>query len=140
MLSFLCIITIPMPKLYTLHIICNGIKVYDQVVSEVQHYALAGVNQLIGVSSHRLKGLGFDSWSGNIPGLQFQSLVRVPTRRQPVDWSLPLSLSLSLPHFPPCLKKQRKSVLGWGFKKTPHYEIISARNRNVVSSDFYLLV
>ena len=32
--------------------------------------ALTSVAQLGGVSSYKLKGLGFDSWSGHMPGLR----------------------------------------------------------------------
>ena len=41
--------------------------------------ALAGVAQLVGVSSHNPKGHGLDSQSGHMPGLQVQSPVRMST-------------------------------------------------------------
>lgn len=40
MASFVWVITILIPKLYTLHIIFHSIKLYDQVVSKVQHYEI----------------------------------------------------------------------------------------------------
>ena len=39
--------------------------------------AMAGVDQLVAASSHKLKGPMFDSWLGHIPGLQIQPPVRV---------------------------------------------------------------
>ena len=42
--------------------------------------ALAGVAQLVRASSHKPKGHGLDSWSGHIPRLGVQSLVRVHMR------------------------------------------------------------
>lgn len=32
------VITILIPKLYNLHTICHGMKIFDQVISKVQHY------------------------------------------------------------------------------------------------------
>ena len=40
--------------------------------------ALAIVAQVVGASSHDLKGHEFDSWSGHIPRLQVRSLVGEP--------------------------------------------------------------
>ena len=41
------------------------------------HSALA---QLVGASSHRLRGCGFDSWSGHMPRLQVRFLVVEPMK------------------------------------------------------------
>ena len=49
--------------------------------SNVESMALAGVAQLVRVSSHKPKGHRFDSWSGHLPRLQVQSLVWARTRR-----------------------------------------------------------
>ena len=51
---------------------------------------LAGVAQLVGAAAGALKGRGFDSWSGHVPGLQVQSLVGA---HQPMFLSLSFSLS-----------------------------------------------
>ena len=60
---------------------------------------------LIAASSCTPKGCRFNSWSGHMPGLQFQSPVGM-YRRQPIDVALSLSLS-----------KQSKHTLRWGLKK-----------------------
>ena len=41
---------------------------------ELMQGALTGVAQLVGVSSCKSKGLGFNSWSGHMPKLQIWSL------------------------------------------------------------------
>ena len=49
------------------------------------------VAQLVGASSCKLKGCGFDSRSGHVPSLQVspRSPVGVHYKRQPIDVSLP---------------------------------------------------
>ena len=70
--------------------------------SNVESMALAGVAQLVRVSSHKPKGHRFDSQSGHIPSLQVPSLVRTHTRRKRsmflshINVPLPPSLSPSL--------------------------------------------
>ena len=56
---------------------------------------------LVGVSSCRAKGHGFNSWSGHMPRLWVQYPIRLSTRRQPtdlllIDLLLPFLFSLLL--------------------------------------------
>ena len=59
-----------------------------------------------------IKWLQVDSWSGHIPGLQGQSLVRVHTRGNQSMFlsNINVSLSLSLSLSPPFLSKMNKYV------------------------------
>ena len=70
---------------------------------------LAGVARLAGASSLRLKGSGFDSGQDTDPGYRVGVGRLIPvgahSRRQPIDVSLSLCLSLSLP---PSLSKAMK--------------------------------
>ena len=68
--------------------------------------ALAGVAQLVGASSHRPKGHGFDSQSGYMPRLWVWSLVGA---HMAGNQSKFLSLSLSLPS---PISKVKECVLG----------------------------
>ena len=70
--------------------------------------ALAGVVQLIGRWSHKLKGHRLDSQSGHIPGLQVWSLVWAHTRGNPLIVSLPYQCSS--PSFSPSLPRFLKST------------------------------
>ena len=62
--------------------------------------ALTGVAQLTGHHPHKEKGHGFNSRSGNMPGLQAQSPVRELMRGNPSMFLTSMFLSFSLP-FPP---------------------------------------
>ena len=61
--------------------------------------ALASVAQLVGVSSSKVKGGGFHSTSGHMPGLRVQSPIRMCARGNR-SMFLTLSLSFSLSPFP----------------------------------------
>ena len=78
---------------------------------------LAGVTQLVGASSCRLKGRGFDFPPVHGPRLRVQSLAREPTRRQSID------VSLSLPPPPPSSPLFLKAM-----KKCPWVRIILKKN------------
>ena len=56
--------------------------------------ALAYVDQLVGVSSHRPKYHGFDSQSDHVPRSQVQFPIGTCMRRQTIDVSLASSLFL----------------------------------------------
>ena len=63
--------------------------------------ALAGVAQLVGASSHRLKGRRFDSWSGHTPRLQVWSQVGARAEWQLINVSL--AHQCFSPPLSPCL-------------------------------------
>ena len=74
--------------------------------------ALAGVAQLVGVSSPKLKGHGFDTWSGHMPRLWVLAQVRVCTRGNGTMFLSCVVVSLlSFSLLSPC-SKINKHVLG----------------------------
>ena len=76
------------------------------------------MGQLVGVLSLTLKGHGFDSLSGQTPGLQVQSLVREPVRGNQLMFLSYIGVSLSLsPARPLSEKGNEKRVLRCRFKK-----------------------
>ena len=62
---------------------------------------MASVAQLVGASSHKSKGHGFDSWSGHMPKLWVWSPVRACTRG---------NTSVFSPSFLPSLPLSLKSI------------------------------
>ena len=76
-----------------------------KVTFQKESFALASVAQWVGVSPGKLKGCGFDSQSGHMSRLWFQSLVGVHMGDN-LSMFLSLSLSPSLP-----LSKINKHVL-----------------------------
>ena len=53
------------------------------LLKKLQAWALAGVAQLVGASSSKLKGHGFNFRSGHIPGLWSRSPVQVRLQEAP---------------------------------------------------------
>ena len=62
--------------------------------------ALTGVAQLTGHHPHKEKGHGFNSRSGNMPGLQAQSPVRELMRGNQSTFLSHIDVSVFLPSFP----------------------------------------
>ena len=99
----------------------HGLMRFMEIFLRLLKQILAGQCSLVGASSHKLKGYGFDSPSGHMPGLWVWS--QLGLEQEATNWcffltSMFLSLSLSLScSLPSPLLKICKHVLSWGLKK-----------------------